>query len=222
MTLSCSCTALLMGGCMSGFEPSVPWCIQFPHMHQPPNCKVHLALPFPLRPSVARAVEEGTSVFCDGYDHPFYPGPLLGSGGRIVLHGGKHTEAWLVTASCLIIIKSPLCHAHRDSGCKAPASSTDTPPRHGGYTNGEEQRWPQFEQEQLWLLNSELGAQLQSIWATPNTATFCAGLDGREAGGRVQWPSPAKMAAPRVIQWQKSRFLKRFLEGPYKKRNPSP
>lgn len=128
------------------------------------DCRVNLAPRFPVSPSAARAAEEGTSVFYDGYAHHFYPGPLLGSGRKGKLLGGKCTQARPVAASSLISIKSPLRHAHHDClAAKSRPAPPPPPPRHGGYTNGEEQHRPQFEQEQLWLLNSELRAQPQSI-----------------------------------------------------------
>lgn len=53
-------------------------------------------------------MEEGITVFCDGYIHHFYPGSLLGSGRRGVLYGRKYTQDRLVAASSLVTLVTML------------------------------------------------------------------------------------------------------------------
>lgn len=68
---------------MSGFEPGIPWPIQFPHKQLMPD----LTPPFSIKPPVARIVKKKSPIFCERYLHHLYCGALLENGRRSVTWG---------------------------------------------------------------------------------------------------------------------------------------
>lgn len=172
-----------------------------------------LTPPFPFRPPAARTVEEKSPVFCERYLHQLYCGALLESQRRRVLHGENVLKPgqWLPPPS-----------SAQNHLCAALFMTLWLQRAHGGSTSWKDQHWPQSEQKQLWLLTSELWHTDRASESIPNTATSSAGLDSTDAAGRLWWPSPVNVTTPRVNLLQKSRFLKRFREGAYKRGNLSP
>lgn len=170
-----------------------------------------LTPPFPIRPPAARAVQEKNPIFCERYLHHLYCGVREWEEENVTW--GKYTQARLVAASSLISIKSPLCCSLND----LLSAESPTVAISAGKTNTSHS-----------LSKSSCGCWIQSsgtfteCLGIPNTATSSAGLDSTHTAGKLWWPSPVKMTAPRVNLLQKSRFLKRFREGAYKGGNLSP
>lgn len=224
MTLSCSCTALLTGGSTSGFEPDVPWPIQLPPLQQLPDwLQSQPGSTVPCQSISSKGSGRGNICFLR-----WVCSSLLSWTPLREWEKGKATWGKMHTSQAS---GSLFPHQHKVtlapcsswlSGCKEPASTTTTTtPPWWLY------QWGRAAPATVWAraaVVAEFRAQGTAAehLSDPNTATSSAGLDGREAGGRLQWPSPAKMAAPRDTPWQKSRFLKRFWEGAYKRGNLSP
>lgn len=125
----------------------------------------------------------------------------------------KRSQARLVAPSSLVSIKSHLCCSlHDPLSAKNPTVAIPAGKTSTGHS----------------LTKSSCGCWIQSSGTStehlsiPNTATSSAGLDSTGTAGRLWWPSPVKTTEPRVNLLQKSRFLKRFREGAYKKGNLSP
>lgn len=106
-----------------------------------------LTPPFPFRPPAARTVKEKSPIFYQRYLHQLYCGALLESQRRRVLHGENVLKPgqWLPPPS-----------SAQNHLCAALFMTLWLQRAHGGSTSWKDQHWPQFEQEQLWLLTSEL------------------------------------------------------------------